>query len=65
MSWVRPVREIHPHTPANAHLYDTVMMIVSWKFGRKYRTNQVLNPGPVICESIALSAHPQLLPIDE
>ena len=28
----------------------------------QYRTNQVLNPGPVVCESIMLFARPQLLP---
>ena len=38
------------------------MVAVRWMLGRKYRTNQVLNPGPVVCKSITLSAHPQLLP---
>ena len=38
------------------------MVVVSQKIGRKYRTNGVLNPGPVVCESITLSSHPQLLP---
>ena len=33
-----------PHTPANAQLYDAVMVVVSWKLGRKYRTNRVLDP---------------------
>ena len=42
-----------PHTPTNAQLYDTDMMIVSRKLGRKYIycTNQVLNPGPVVRET--------------
>ena len=31
--------------------YDAV--VVSQKLGRKYRTNQVLNPGPVVCDSSA------------
>ena len=65
MSWVRPDQEILtelPHTPANAQPYDAVMVVISGKLGRKNRTNLVLNPGPVVCESITLSAHPQLLP---
>ena len=37
------------------------MVVVSRKLGRKYRTNRVLHPGPVVCESIALSNRPQLL----
>ena len=65
LSWVIPERESYPdppHTPANAQLYDAVMVVVSRKLGRKYRTNRVLNPGPVVCEFITLSARPQLLP---
>ena len=54
-----------PHTPANAHLYDAVMVVVSGKLGIEYRTNPVLNSGPVACESITLSARPQLLPWKE
>ena len=50
-----------PHTPANSQL-DAVMVVNSWKLSRKYRTNRVLNPGPVVCESITLSARPQRLP---
>ena len=50
------------HTPANAQLY-TGMVVVSRKLGRKYRTNRVLNPGHVVCESIKLSTRPQLLPL--
>ena len=61
MFWARPDREILPHTPANAQLFDAVMVVVSRKLGRKFRTNRVLNPGPVVCESITLSARPQLL----
>ena len=57
MSWVRPDRD----TPANAQLYDAVMVVASLKLGRKYRANRVLNSGPVVCESITLSAHPKLL----
>ena len=38
------------------------MVVVSWKLGSKYHTNRVLNPGPVVCESITLSTRPQLLP---
>ena len=68
MSWVRPDREILPrpstHTPANAQL-DAVMVVINRKLGRKYRTNGVLNPGPMVCESITLSARPQLLPKKE
>ena len=43
----------HVHTPANAQL-DAVMMVISRELGRKYRTNLVLNPGPVVCESITI-----------
>ena len=50
------------HTPANAQL-DAVMVVNSRKLSRKYRTNRVLNPGPVVCESITLSARPQRLPL--
>ena len=50
------------HTPANPQLCDTDMVVVSWKLGRNYRTNRVLNPGAVVCESITLSARPQPLP---
>ena len=62
MSWVRPDWEILPHTPANAQL-DAVMVVNSRKLSRKYRTNRVLNPGPVVCESSTLSARPQRLPL--
>ena len=37
------------------------MVEVSRKLGRKYRTNWVLNLTPVVCESITLTARPQLL----
>ena len=50
-----------PHTPANAQL-DAVIVVNSRKLSRKYRTNRVLNPGPVVCESSTLSARPQRLP---
>ena len=66
MSWVRPVREIHPllpHTTVNAQLYDAVMVVVSKKLGRRNLTNRDLNPGHVVCESITLSARPQLLSV--
>ena len=65
MSWVTPDREIIPrpstHTPANAQL-DAAIVVNSRKLNRKYRTNRVLNPGPVVCESSTLSARPQRLP---
>ena len=57
MSWVRLDL---PLTPANAQLYDAVMVAVSQKLDRKYHTNWVLNPGPVVSKSITLSAHQQL-----
>ena len=41
MSWVTPDWEIlHnlPHTPANAQLYDTDMVVVSQKLGRNLST---------------------------
>ena len=49
------------HTQANAQLYDAVRVVVSRQLGRMYRINQVLNPGPVVCESITLSARSRLL----
>ena len=61
MSWVRPDL---PHTPANAQL-DAVIVVNSRKLSRKYRTNRVLNPGPMVCESSTLSARPQRLPHDD
>ena len=41
-----------PHTPATAQLYGAVMVVVSQKLGRKYCTNQVLNPGPLVCDPL-------------
>ena len=35
--------------------------VLGEKLSRKYRTNRVLNPGPVVCESSTLSARPQRL----
>ena len=61
LSLCYPSLTLHTHTPANAQLYDAGMVVVSRKLGRKYRTNQVLNPGPVVCKSLSISAHPQLL----
>ena len=49
-----------PQTPANAQL-DALMVVNSRKLSRKYHTNRVLNRGPVVCESITLSARPQRL----
>ena len=37
------------------------MVVNSRKLSRKYRTNRVLNPGPVVCESSTLFARPQRL----
>ena len=51
-----------PSTQSNAQLY-AVMVVASWKLGRKYRTNRLFNPGPAVCESITLSARPQPLPL--
>ena len=42
-----------PHTPANAQLYDTFMVVVRQKL--------VLEPGSVVFKSITLSARQQLL----
>ena len=50
-----------PHTPANSQLYDNYIVVVSRKLGRKYSTNRVLNPRPLVCESITLFDRPQLL----
>ena len=57
MSWVRPDL---PHTPAYAPLY-AVIVVNSRQLSRKYHTDWVFNPGPVVCESITLSARPQQL----
>ena len=59
MSWVTPDPEILPHTPANAQLYDDVMVVVSQKLSKKCTVTPGLEPGA--CESIMLSARPQLL----
>ena len=63
MSWVRLDREILPDLPHthSSELFNSVMVLVSRKLGRKYRTNWVLNPEPVVYEFIALPARPQLL----
>ena len=63
MSWVRPIQEILPHTPASAQLYDTDMVVVRRKLCIKFHTIQGLNPGPVVCASITLYACRQLLPL--
>ena len=39
-----------PHTPANAQLYDTNMVVASRELGIKYRTNRVLNLLPMLPE---------------
>ena len=61
-SWVRPDREIYPrlstYTAANAQLYNAGMVVISQKLGRKFT---VPNLGLLVCESITLSARPQLL----
>ena len=64
MSRVRPDREIlpRPSTYTSERSTDSGMVVVSRKLGRKYCTNQLYNPGPVVCESITLSARPELLP---
>ena len=63
MSWVRLDQEILPRPSTHtSKLFDTDRVEVSQKAARKYRTNLVLNPGPVMCKSITLSARPQ--PID-
>ena len=49
------------HTPANAQLYDAVMVVDSQNLGRKYTYPPGLDPGPLVCEPITLSARPQLL----
>ena len=49
-----------PTFHTNVQLYDSGMVVASWELGRKYRTNQVLNSQPVVCESITLSTRPQL-----
>ena len=46
MSWVRPDREISfpdlPQTPANAHLYDAGMVVVSRKHNEMQRATRTL-----------------------
>ena len=57
MSWVRPDWEIlpRPSTHTSECSTDSGMVVVSQKLGRKYRTNRVLNLGPVLCKSSSLS----------
>ena len=68
MSFVRPDQEIilrpSTHQRTLNSIYDAFMVVARRKLGRKYCTNWVLNPGHVVCESITLSARPQLLPTD-
>ena len=62
MSWVRPDREIIlpdlPHTSEHSAVYGGSRSEALLKV---YRTHRVLNPGPVVCESITLTARPQML----
>ena len=58
MSWVRPDREIFLRPSTHTSERDAVKVIISWKLGRKYRTNWVLNPWPMLWEAITLSARP-------
>ena len=64
MSCIRPDQGIltRPSTFAgNAQLYVAVVVPVSQKLGRKCTHPPSLNPGPVACESITLSARPHIL----
>ena len=63
MSWVRPEWEMLPRssTHPSKHSTDSGMVVVSWKLGRKFSISRVLNPVPVVCESITQSARLQLL----
>ena len=54
-----PSPTFHTHQ-RNAQL-DAVTVVNSRKLSREYRTNWVLNPGPVVWESSTLSARPQRL----
>ena len=56
-----PTFHTHQRTLNFMILIHADMVVVSRKLGRKCRTNQVLNPGPVVCEYITLSARPRLL----
>ena len=67
MSWVWPDQEIllRPSTHISEYSTDHVagMVVISQKLSRKCTiTHQVMNPGPVVCESITLSARPPLPP---
>ena len=53
--------ETRPGNPSPTFQLDAVMVVNNRKLSRKYRTNRVLNPGPVVCESNTLSARPQRL----
>ena len=50
-----------PSTHISERSTNSGLVVVSRMVGRRYCTNWVLNPGPVVCESITLSARPQLL----
>ena len=57
--------ETRPGNPCptfHTHQLDAVIVVNSRKLSRKYHTNRVLNPEPVVCESSTLSACPQRLP---
>ena len=54
-----PSVTFHTHQ-RTLNLYDTDMVAVNRKLDRKYCIDRVLDPKPVLCESITLSARPQL-----
>ena len=67
-------RDMAPHPSQYTDTGPTCRCAIQWcgtsqlptergmKISRKYRTNRVLNPGPVMCEYITLSARQQRLP---
>ena len=50
--------ETRPGNPSATFRTHQQMVVISRKLGRKNCTNWVLNKGPLVCESITLSAHP-------
>ena len=57
----RPGNLSQPSMHTSERSTDSDMVVACRKLSKKYRTNRFLNPGPVVCESITLSARPQLL----
>ena len=66
MNAMPQTQDMTPHLPSqyDAQLYEIDVVVVSRKLGKNYRTNRVLNPGPVVCEfirpTLSAASYPRL-----